>query len=80
MPLGGIIHHTKNIMDEALEWDSEGLPRCPLCHASMSCESAGSRDTETMGGHDEIEYYSCDKHGQLRLTDRYGFDPSWSWE
>lgn len=39
--------------------DPDGLPICPDCGSSLSHESAGDRDTETMGGHD-VEYFSCD--------------------
>lgn len=52
-----------------VEYDSDGLPRCPDCGQSLSCESAGSRDTETMGGYD-VEYFKCDNGcGQFEVID-----------
>lgn len=35
------------------------LPMCPYCGAALSCDSAGNRDTETIGGMD-VEYFICD--------------------
>lgn len=42
-----------------VEYDTDGLPRCPDCGASLSHESAGNRDTETMWGY-EVYYFVCD--------------------
>jgi len=41
-------------------FDADGLPLCPSCSLSLSCESAGDRDTETMGGL-EVEYFVCEQ-------------------
>lgn len=38
----------------------DGLPLCPDCNHSLSCENAGNRDIETMGGYD-IKYFYCEE-------------------
>lgn len=43
--------------------DSDGLLICPDCGESLGHESAGDRDTETIGGYD-VEYFSCDGCGE----------------
>ena len=42
-----------------IDYDSDGQPLCPDCGKSLGCESAGTRDTETMGGY-SVEYFRCD--------------------
>jgi DNA polymerase III alpha subunit (gram-positive type) len=59
-------------------FDSDGLPICPDCKVSMFFESAGSRDTETMGGYD-VSYCFCDKcrqHFEIINDGIYYCDPS----
>ena len=55
--------------ENATEYDSDGLIKCPNCGASMSFESSAGRDLETMGGK-AIEHVKCDRGcGQFEVID-----------
>lgn len=49
--------------------DIDNLPKCPNCGSSLLIDSAGDRDTETMGGY-SVEYYKCpDCQEQFEVID-----------
>ena len=65
----------ENVM--AVDLDFDGQPMCPDCSVGMDCESAGRRDTETIGGH-EVQYFKCTVcKGDYQLIDG---DLSWAGE
>jgi len=60
--------------EDSVDYDGDGQPLCPGCKRSMEWESAGSRDTETMGGH-EVEYLGCPGCGaKYELVHGFGGD------
>jgi hypothetical protein len=55
--------------DGNVEISSDGLPICPTCNIELNVDSAGDRDTETMGGYD-VEYFFCGRcKGQFEVID-----------
>jgi hypothetical protein len=56
-----------------VDYDWDGLPKCPDCDSGMYCDDHRGRDTETMSGY-SVDYYRCEHCKQSYELIRTGYD------